>query len=74
MPATYTKTSIFTGQTHVMDIDGWTQGQFDARLKLWQEGMLIQDAFPELNDDQREFIMTGVTPDEWAEIMGSDDD
>lgn len=74
MPATYANTSMLTGQTHVMEIDEWTQEQFDARLKLWQDGMLIQEAFPELNEDQREFIMTGITPDEWAEMVSNRND
>lgn len=26
---------------------------------------LIQDAFPELDDEQREFMLTGATPEEW---------
>ena len=30
---------------------------------------LVQDAFPELNDEQREFVLTGVTPDEWKEMV-----
>ena len=34
------------------------------------EGKLIQEAFPELNVDQREFLLTGATPEEWEEIFG----
>ena len=26
---------------------------------------LIQNYFPELNDSDREFLMTGITPEEW---------
>jgi len=35
-------------------------------------GVLIQDAFPRLDADQREFLMTGITPDEWDRIFGDD--
>ena len=28
---------------------------------------LIQDLFPELSTDEREFLQTGATPEEWAE-------
>jgi len=28
-------------------------------------GMLIQDAMPNVSVDEREFIMTGITPEEW---------
>lgn len=27
--------------------------------------MLIQDLFPYLSDDDREFLLTGITPEEW---------
>jgi hypothetical protein len=27
--------------------------------------MLIQEAMPNLSADDREFIMTGITPEEW---------
>ena len=29
---------------------------------------LVQDMFPELDDDQREFVMTGIAPDSWAAL------
>jgi len=30
---------------------------------------LIQDFFPELTSDEREFLMTGVTPGEWDKMF-----
>tara|TARA_R110001599_G_scaffold27033_6_gene95402 strand:+ start:142 stop:303 length:162 start_codon:yes stop_codon:yes gene_type:complete len=40
------------------------------RLSMWAEDKeLIQDAFPGLNPDQREFIQTGLTIEEWDEIF-----
>lgn len=35
---------------------------------------LIQNAFPDLSDDDREFILTGVTPEEWDDMMGDEYD
>ena len=36
----------------------------------WQKfGTLIQYAFPKLSPDEREFILTGVTPKEWKEAF-----
>lgn len=35
------------------------------KFEDWHGGQMIQDAFPELSPDQREFIMTGTTPAEW---------
>ena len=34
-----------------------------------QSTPLIQDAFPELNNEQREFILTGSTEDEWGRLL-----
>ena len=55
-----TKTSMLSGNTSSMDIDV-SQDQID----LWQGGSLIQNVMPNLSVDEREFIMTGVTAEEW---------
>lgn len=33
----------------------------------------VQDIFPELTPDQREFLITGLLPEQWAEIFASGD-
>jgi len=38
-----------------------TQEQLDK----WHKGELIQDAMPNLTASEREFIMTGITDEEW---------
>jgi hypothetical protein len=43
-------------------------------LANWHEGRLIQNAMPHLTDDEREFLITGITPSEWAETFGEGDD
>ncbi|MCI0558668.1 MAG: hypothetical protein MN733_09245 [Nitrososphaera sp.] len=41
----------------------------ELQLEDWlTHGLPIQDAMPELTDEQREFIMTGITPDEWKAL------
>jgi hypothetical protein len=36
----------------------------------WQiQGQFVQDAFKFLGADEREFLMTGITPDEWNKIF-----
>jgi hypothetical protein len=35
---------------------------------------LIQDFFPELTSDEREFLMTGVTPDEWNQMFPDEEE
>ena len=60
--------SSFTGNRSIMDL-AVTENQISAYLG----GALIQDAFPNLNDDEREFIKTGITPAEWTKYLGDDD-
>jgi len=55
-----TKTSILSGKTRTKEINV-NQSQIDR----WVAGMLIQDAMPNVSVDEREFIMTGSTPEEW---------
>lgn len=56
-----TRTSDLTGITRSLEIDV-TQEQLDA---YYNNGMLLQDAFPFMSADEREFIKTGITQDEW---------
>jgi|TARA_R100000697_G_scaffold25916_1_gene34391 hypothetical protein len=44
-----------------------------AQLAAWVDGSLIQDVMPDISADEREFIMTGITPDEWDAEFGEDE-
>lgn len=68
----FSNTSPFSGEENTMELP-LTQEEFDAAHKRWQEGTMIQDAFPTLNADQREFILTGITPGEWDDAFGGDE-
>jgi hypothetical protein len=46
-----------------------TQSQLDK----WQSGELIQNAMPQLSASDREFIKTGITAAEWADMFGDSD-
>ena len=35
----------------------------------WAEGANIQDAFPYLDADVREFMISGTTPEEWDQLF-----
>lgn len=49
--------------------------RIDVVSQMWYDwqmgGHFIQDAFREFTPAQREFILTGITPDEWKEIFSS---
>lgn len=38
-------------------------------LAAYEAGALIQDAFPELSDDERELIKTGTHPACWDQML-----
>lgn len=65
-------TSKLTGQLNVMDIP-LTETEFEAAMATWKRGSLVQEAFPTLTKDEREFLMTGSTPEEWNEVFGEED-
>lgn len=55
--------SFLTGEEHTMEIPVDLE-----KLHKWRMGLVpgvVQVAFPELDSGQREFLMTGITPDEW---------
>lgn len=56
-----TKVSILTGIEHTKEIPVTAE-----QIAAWEGGMVIQNAMPHLSDDDREFIMTGITVEEWA--------
>ena len=64
-----TRQSTLTGETHQKEINV-TQSQIDN----WQAGVHIQNAMPQLSIHDREFIMTGITSEEWDEHFAEDED
>ena len=50
-------------------IDSINQGYF-----FWYQGPYIQDAFKIMSASEREFILSGVTPEEWAKLFPPDAD
>ena len=41
---------------------------FEESFSKWEKGELIQNAFPMLNADEREFLMTGMTVADWNRV------
>lgn len=64
-----TRQSTLTGNTRTLDIDV-TQEQIDK----WQSGSYIQDAMPHLSADDREFLISGITPDEWNKAFPEEEE
>ena len=60
-----TRLSMWTGVERTLDIDV-TKEQLDD---YYENGMLLQVAFPTLSPSDREFIKTGMTDAEWSEVF-----
>ena len=60
-----TRTSPFSGKKNTMRLNISTQ-QYNA----WKNGALIQNVMPHLTPDEREFLISGIMPDEWDEMFG----
>ena len=66
-----TRQSIITKKINTMELP-ITQEHLDTYETVGD--ILIQDAFPNLDAEQREFILTGVTPQEWNDTFGEEGD
>ena len=56
-----TKTSMITGRQNTI----WIEDLTASMLKEWEDGALVQDALRGIPQEMREFVMTGITPEEW---------
>ena len=43
-------------------------------LNDWLSGKFIQDAMPSASVDDREFLITGLSPTKWKEIFGNEEE
>jgi len=64
-----TRKSPLTGITRTKEIDVTI-----AQILAWEEGELIQNAMPQLSADDREFVKTGITGEEWDQLFGGAED
>ena len=58
------KKSQLTGIIHEMEIP-----VTEEQLILWNNGGLIQNVMPALSENEREFLITGITKEEWDEMI-----
>ena len=58
------RTSNFTGKENCMDLN-----VSKAQIEAWQNGEIIQNVMPNLSRDEREFLISGSTPEEWQSIF-----
>jgi hypothetical protein len=64
-----TRRSQLSGITRTMSLP-----VSQAQLDTWKAGALAQNVFTNLTPDEREFVMTGITAQEWEEAFGGEED
>lgn len=65
---TVIRKSQYSGNIYTMEMDVTPEqiSRYEAG------GITLQDCFPQLNADEREFIKTGMTAFEWEELFGGE--
>ena len=58
------RVSEYSGVRRAFDLDITPE-----QIKRYMMGTLVQHAFPNLDDDEREFFLTGITAEEWDEMF-----
>ena len=58
-----TRTSLWSGMTRTMDLPITRE-----QLARWEGGKTIQNAMPHLTAAEREFVVSGMTDEEWQEM------
>ena len=64
-----TKVSTLTGKEHTLRLP-----VSQVQMERWEMGELAQDVFPHLSASQREFIISGITEEEWDHAFGETED
>jgi len=58
-----TREHFLTGELNTRSMDV-TQEQLDR----WRNGELVQNAFPHLTDEERDFFVLGTTKEQWEKL------
>jgi len=58
-----TRKSILTGKVRTKELNV----TFEQLNDYYGRRLLLQDAFPQLSTDDREFIKTGIVAEEWPQ-------
>lgn len=61
--------SLFSGKINEMVLP-MNEHAFRAAWMHWKgTDCFVQDAFPSFNEDEREFLISGMTPEEWGDCF-----
>jgi len=62
---TISRQSPVTGNINTMKLNVTNE-----QVEAWLDGMLIQEAMPQLDAAEREFLISGCTPEDWEYLYG----
>ena len=65
------RTESISGLQAIMEINASAQEIYAWMNTERYKRPLVQDAFPDLTKEEREFLITGLTPERWREVFGS---
>ena len=69
IPRTFVRTSMLSGKTRERTLTATA-----TQWAMMDNGALIQHALPHLTDGEREFIMTGISDEEWDQAFPEDEE
>ncbi len=46
----------------------------ETQIQEWEKGELIQNVMPNLTSNQREFLISGITAEEWDSFFPADEE
>jgi hypothetical protein len=61
-----TKQSPISGKMNSMELP-----ITEAQLMAHRNGELVQNVFPTLSVEEREFLVSGISPKEWNDLFGN---
>lgn len=67
------RVSVLSNEVNHLELD-ITPSQLEEINGALSRGRLIQDIVPHLSRDEREFLITGITSEEWMEKFGIDEE
>lgn len=62
------RTCILDGQ----DYEHLVKNAKEADILKWRSGAYIQDAMPHVSAEDREFLISGITPTHWNNVFGDE--
>ena len=64
----FVRKNPFTGAIIEREIDVTA-----AAVAAWEDGELIQNAMPDVSPSDRDFILMGITQEDWEEFLSEED-